>query len=140
MSERDRLETTAGGHSSVRAHISRSGPPTAPHHGKSSLPATVIPKASPIAMPVAVVMDQVETIILRKHEDYGGDNITSSPFGPMAGVLVRMHDKLARLVNLIENDKHPNYESVEDSLYDMIGYSVIGCLIARGEWPGVKKP
>ena len=95
-------------------------------------------RPSPIAGPVAMVMDQVETMFLRKHEDYGPNNIALSPFGPMQGLLTRMHDKLARAVHLTEQEHSPNYEPYEDTFKDMIGYCIAAILVLRGEWPGVK--
>jgi len=43
-----------------------------------------------------------------------------------------MHDKLARINNLI--DKQPENESLEDSFKDMANYAIIGLLVLRGQW------
>lgn len=99
----------------------------------------VIPSASPLAIPVGRVMDQVETMFLKKHEDYGPDNIARSPFGPMQGLLTRMHDKQARAVHMVKNGHGGNFEPLEDTFKDMIGYCVAAILVLRGEWPGVNR-
>ena len=47
---------------------------------------------------------------------------------------------MSRLENLMntselgENDGIPNYESVVDTLSDIVGYSIIGCLLEADEW------
>jgi hypothetical protein len=57
----------------------------------------------------------------------------------MNGLLVRMHDKMERLENLYykKNDT-PNYESIQDSLIDLANYAIIGLLVQRGQWEGMK--
>lgn len=98
----------------------------------------VIPKASPLAVPVGIVMDQVETMFLKKHEDYGPLNIAASPFGVLPGLLTRMHDKQSRAVHLVQNGHGANYEPLEDTFKDMIGYCLAALLYLKGDWPGVK--
>jgi hypothetical protein len=68
----------------------------------------------------------VHRTLLRKQHDYGHKNI--SRFGRI-GLLIRTHDKIARLENLLngENGK-PNNESIEDTIMDIIGYSAIGIM------------
>ena len=97
----------------------------------------VIPSASPLAIPVGIVMDQVETMFLKKNADYGPDAISNAPFGVLEGLLTRMHDKYARAVHLVGNGHRTNYEPLEDCFRDLIGYSVAAILVLRGEWPGV---
>lgn len=87
---------------------------------------------------VASIMDEAEELILRKAEDYGYNNVARSPFGPVFGLLTRMHDKQARAVNLVSSGHHANYEGLEDTFMDMIGYATLALLCIRGQWPGVK--
>jgi len=63
--------------------------------------------------------------LVRKQHDYGHHNIAR--FG-RAGLLVRMHDKVARLENLLEFLKSPENESVVDNFIDVIGYASIGIM------------
>lgn len=95
-------------------------------------------RKSPIAVPVAFIMDQVESMFLRKHEDYGPDNIGQSPFGVLEGILTRMHDKQSRAVHLVLNGHGPNYEPLEDTFRDMIGYSIAALMYLNRQWPGAK--
>lgn len=99
---------------------------------------TVIPKASPLAIPAGIIMDQVETMFLKKHEDYGPDGIATSPFGVLPGLLTRMHDKHHRAIHLVKQGHGGNYEPLEDCFRDLIGYSIAAMLYLRGEWPGAK--
>ena len=73
-------------------------------------------------------------LLLSKHKDYGPKNISDSPGGPVNGLRVRMHDKLARINNLVDNGKNPEHESLEDSFKDMANYAIIGLLVLRGQW------
>lgn len=77
---------------------------------------------------------ELEELLLKKHEDYGPKNISDSPGGPLNGLRVRMHDKLARINNLIDNNRNPNNESLEDSFIDMANYAIIGLLVLRNQW------
>ena len=78
--------------------------------------------------------DELAELLLKKHRDYGPKNISESPGGPLNGLRVRMHDKLARINNLIDNNKEPENESLEDSFKDMANYAIIGLLVLRGQW------
>lgn len=72
---------------------------------------------------------QVIPLLRKKQEDYGYENI--SRFGT-DGLLVRIHDKIARLENL--TGKNANFESVEDTFLDLVGYCIIGCMVVRNIW------
>ena len=71
-------------------------------------------------------------VLCRKQHDYGHENINL--FG-VVGVCVRLCDKIARLMNLYENDIHPDNESVDDTWTDIVGYSVIAKML---EWDWFK--
>ena len=69
---------------------------------------------------------EVAALLIRKQADYGHENI--SRFG-RTGLMVRMHDKVARLENLQRGSvASPNNESIDDNLLDVIGYSIIGLM------------
>ena len=82
-------------------------------------------------------VDSVQETLVRKQRDYGHENIRR--FG-LQGLLVRTHDKVARLENLLANDGTPNNESIEDTLLDIVGYSAIGMMWARGDFLLELKP
>jgi len=78
--------------------------------------------------------NELEELLLSKHLDYGPKNISESPGGPINGLRVRMHDKLARINNLVDNSRNPQHESLEDSFKDMANYSIIALLVLRRQW------
>jgi hypothetical protein len=78
--------------------------------------------------------NELRDLLLSKHLDYGPKNISESPGGPINGLRVRMHDKLARINNLVDNNKNPQHESLEDSFKDMANYAIIGLLVLRKQW------
>lgn len=68
--------------------------------------------------------DLVCKTICAKQHDYGHDNIAR--FG-VFGLLVRIHDKIARLENL-ERRNSPSNEPLQDTLLDIVGYVAL-CLM-----------
>lgn len=83
---------------------------------------------------VAKTYSEAEELLLRKHMDYGPKNISESPGGPVNGLRVRMHDKLARINNLYESGATPENESLRDSFLDMANYALIAMLVLDGKW------
>lgn len=69
--------------------------------------------------------------LIRKQKDYGHHNIAK--FG-LTGLIVRVHDKIARLENLIATKKEPGNESILDTVLDIAGYSAIGIMWGRNEF------
>lgn len=85
------------------------------------------------------ILSEIRVIMVRKHQDYGPLNIAMAPGGAMNGLLVRIHDKMARLENLYyKQSDTPNYESIEDTFIDLANYAIIGLLVQRGQWEGIK--
>lgn len=79
--------------------------------------------------------NELQELLIKKHLDYGPKNISESPGGPINGLRVRMHDKLARINNLVDRSvSNPQYESLEDSFKDMANYAIIGLLVLRNKW------
>ena len=77
----------------------------------------------------SMTLPEVHETLCRKQHDYGHENIQR--FG-RAGLMVRVHDKVARLENLIGNNAKPNNESIQDNVMDVIGYSAIGIMWESG--------
>jgi ppGpp synthetase/RelA/SpoT-type nucleotidyltranferase len=72
------------------------------------------------------ITDEITKMLLLKNSEYGS---ASFDLG-LNGNMVHLWDKVKRYRNLIEkNISKPNYESVEDTLKDIIGYAIIGLLI-----------
>lgn len=69
------------------------------------------------------ITDEVTDILLKKNQDYGG---ASFDLG-LNGNMVHLWDKVSRYRSLIQNSQsNPNFESIEDTLRDIIGYAIIG--------------
>lgn len=83
---------------------------------------------------LTTALDELTELLLSKHRDYGPKNISLAPGGPINGLRVRMHDKLARINNLVDSGADPEHESLEDSFKDMANYAIIGLLVLRGKW------
>lgn len=67
----------------------------------------------------------VAKTLVKKQRDYGPENIAR--FG-RKGLLVRLHDKVARLENLTARGATPENESIADTYLDIIGYCAIGIM------------
>ncbi|MFY9325219.1 MAG: nucleotide modification associated domain-containing protein [Candidatus Nanopelagicales bacterium] len=83
---------------------------------------------------------QTETLaalLIKKQRDYGPKNVAQSPGGPINGLRVRMHDKLARINNLYETGAMPENESLRDSFMDLANYGIIAMMVLDGQWEGI---
>ena len=68
---------------------------------------------------------EILNTVIKKQKDYGHKNI--SKFG-ITGLVIRVHDKIARVENLMGRQKGTNAvadETILDTLMDIIGYSII---------------
>jgi hypothetical protein len=74
------------------------------------------------------ITDDVIQTLIKKNVDYGG---ASFDLG-LNGNMVHLWDKIKRYRSLVENANKgitPNFESIQDTLKDIIGYAIIGLLI-----------
>lgn len=83
---------------------------------------------------VRIVYDELMSVLLAKHRDYGPKNIADAPGGALNGLRVRIHDKVARINNLVDRHSDPMYESIEDSFKDLANYAIIALLVLRDKW------
>lgn len=67
----------------------------------------------------------------RKHRDYGAANISATG---EQGVVTRIADKSARLIQLVMKNLNPSNETIEDSYADVSNYGLIGQLLRRNLW------
>jgi len=74
---------------------------------------------------------EILATLIRKQADYGPENIRR--FGRQ-GLLIRTHDKIARLENLTSAERSPANESIQDTYVDIIGYSAIGIMWEDGNF------
>lgn len=74
---------------------------------------------------IAAILDDIQSILEKKNQDYGDSfHNTFVEFGITAPT-IRINDKTNRLKTLVKNSSKPNYESIEDTLKDIIGYAVL---------------
>jgi hypothetical protein len=81
------------------------------------------------------LLDEAGDLLLRKQMDYGPTNISCAPGGPLNGLRVRMHDKIARINNLLDKNVDPQNESLRDSFIDLLNYSAIAIMVLEKKWP-----
>lgn len=84
---------------------------------------------------VRQLLDEAGNLLLRKQMDYGPTNISKAPGGALNGLRVRMHDKIARINNLIDKNFEPQNESLRDSFIDLLNYSAIAIMVLEKKWP-----
>lgn len=90
-------------------------------------------KLGVLAVSGCATLDEAETYttLVGKQRDYGPNNIAR--FGN-SGLLLRLHDKVARLENLVANNREATNESIQDTYLDIVGYSVIGLMLMDGSF------
>ncbi|GAB6395200.1 MAG: DUF1599 domain-containing protein [Bacteroidales bacterium] len=84
--------------------------------------------------PVRQITDDVIQTLLKKNADYGGANFDLG----LNGNMVHLWDKIKRYRTLIESSNKgiaPDFESIQDTLKDIIGYAIIGILISNKDKP-----
>ena len=84
---------------------------------------------------ISLNQKMLSSTLVKKQKDYGPKNIER--FG-LNGLTIRLHDKVARLENLLSKPKGVTNavsdESVYDTLLDIGGYSAIALMWIRGEF------
>lgn len=75
------------------------------------------------------VYDEALKMFIKKHKDYGKDNILD--MGEL-GIAFRISEKSNRIKHLLMNKRVPNHESLDDSWIDIAVYAIIAVLLKRG--------
>ncbi len=71
-----------------------------------------------------MVMEIIQ-LIIKKNQDYGNAIFKQK----MPAISLMLDMKISRLGNLIKNNDTPNFESIKDTLNDIIGYALLGKII-----------
>lgn len=87
--------------------------------------------ATASARGINLTVGNVHETLVRKQKDYGPENIRR--FG-RKGLMIRLHDKVARLENLDGGGREPENESIIDTFMDIVGYCAIGIMWERNEF------
>jgi hypothetical protein len=61
------------------------------------------PDSTSFESAVAQTFQELVDLLLSKHKDYGPKNIADAPGGALNGLRVRIHDKTARINNLVDS-------------------------------------
>lgn len=81
---------------------------------------------------VQQILESNIELLERKNADYSSMNILADG---VDGVAVRMTDKIVRLRNLLSKPSADrNFESIGDTLADIMNYSIIAQLLESGGW------
>lgn len=91
-------------------------------------------KMSEFEMDLRLINYENLELLLRKHKDYGPNNIALAPGGAINGLRVRMHDKLSRINHLYDTGATPENEPLRDSFIDMANYALIALMVLDGKW------
>lgn len=84
------------------------------------------------------IADEAIKLLVKKHKDYGPNNISKAPGGPIYGLSVRLHDKVARLSNLTSKNIKPSNETLRDTFLDIVNYAIIALLVIDNKWDNTK--
>ena len=89
------------------------------------------------------IQSEMFELFLRKQADYGPTNVgmgsevvdtEKKVKRSLAGLSVRMNDKIQRLLNLTFNNRIPENESLEDTLIAIANYAVMALIVHRQVW------
>jgi len=71
---------------------------------------------------------QIAQVVINKQNDYGHGNILAFK---EQGLVVRLWDKINRLMNLVWFGHEPQTESTVDTFTDIAGYAIIGLMLSN---------
>ncbi len=77
----------------------------------------------------ALVCQEMVSMFIKKHKDYGKGNILDMK---ELGIAFRVSEKLNRIKHLLMKQRVPENETVEESWVDIAVYAVIAVLFKRG--------
>ena len=89
------------------------------------------------------IQSEMFTLFLRKQADYGPTNVGMGSEvvdtdrkvkRSLAGLSVRLNDKVQRFLNLTFNNREPENETLEDTLIDIANYAVMAIIVQRKQW------
>lgn len=97
----------------------------------SSITSTRLSSPQYLDQAFAQVLEEMLATFIKKHKDYGKDNILDT--GEL-GIIFRVNDKLRRLQNLTTGDKKPENETINDTWLDIAVYAVIAILLRNNQF------
>lgn len=79
----------------------------------------------------ADVLDEMLATFIKKHKDYGKDNILDT--GEL-GIVFRVNDKIRRIQHLLTKEQEPENESIDENWMDIAVYAVIAILFRKNQF------
>lgn len=73
------------------------------------------------------ILTEMGEVLERKNKDYGSASFRTG----LIGNYCRLYDKFSRLEQGLIHGKEMNFEGIEDTYKDIIGYAAIGLLILK---------
>ena len=120
------LRQTIDSYIDSKAYLDTGGAMTQEHKNRwASLSANAFCIAKTFDSTYLLTASEILNTVIKKQRDYGHKNI--SKFG-ITGLVIRVHDKVARVENLMQKENQANAvigETMLDTLMDIIGYSII---------------
>jgi hypothetical protein len=83
------------------------------------------------------IEEEMLTLFLKKHKDYGKGNILSVK---ELGIALRISEKIERIKHLMMQGNEPANESVEETWMDIAVYGVLAVLLRRGQFEKLDVP
>lgn len=77
---------------------------------------------------------EVIELITKKHNDYGAGGIMDAPYGPIKGLITRLHDKVQRAGNISSKPSMVD-ETLRETFIDIAGYAIIGLMVIDRKFP-----
>jgi len=120
------LRETIDSYIDSKSYLDSDGVMTQEHKNRWALLSTnAIRIAKDFDATYLLTSSEILNTVIKKQRDYGHKNIAK--FG-ITGLVIRVHDKVARVENLMKKEKYVNAvldETMLDTLMDIIGYSII---------------
>ena len=81
-------------------------------------------------------------LFCKKQKDYGHHNLSlgrdmdkeDDRGFAISGVIIRMHDKMSRMLNLVRKQLTPENESLNDAFQDISIYGIIARIVEERAW------
>lgn len=78
------------------------------------------------------IINEMYNTYLKKSSDYGDSYAKSHQrFGTAVGIMHPLTTKMDRLTELLNSEKSPQNESIEDTLLDLANYAILGIMELR---------
>lgn len=81
------------------------------------------------------ICQELTELFIKKHKDYGKENILEIK---ELGIAIRITEKLSRIKNISNQNRKPQFESLEETWKDIAVYAIIAILYKRSLFKKLK--